>query len=152
MADNYYDPVRGYQFGQYAGPRPPQPNMPMRPPGGMVGPAPPVTGGNQPGNIDLTNRPQVRNPDGSISTVRSASFNIDGHEVLLPTVSDDGRNLSEDEAVDLYLQSGKNLGKFTAPDEATAHAKRLHNDQATMLSATTAASPRAPKRKRRAIP
>ena len=38
------------------------------------------------GNIDLTSRPSFRNADGSISTVGSASYNIDGKEVLLPTV------------------------------------------------------------------
>lgn len=38
------------------------------------------------GNIDLYNRPQYRNADGSISTVDSTSFNIQGKEVLLPSV------------------------------------------------------------------
>jgi hypothetical protein len=43
VPDNYYDPVRGFQFGEYTGPRPPQPNLPFRTPDMMVGPAPPVT-------------------------------------------------------------------------------------------------------------
>ena len=38
------------------------------------------------GNIDLYNRPQYRNADGSVSTVDSTSFNIQGKEVLLPSV------------------------------------------------------------------
>ena len=38
------------------------------------------------GNIDLYDRPQYRNANGSISTVDSTSYNIDGQEVLLPTV------------------------------------------------------------------
>lgn len=86
-----------------------------------------------PGNIDLTNRPQVKNSDGTTSTVRSFSANIDGREVLLPTVSDDGRNMSEDEAIDQYRRSGKHLGIFNSPDEATTYAKRLHDDQAAAL-------------------
>jgi len=83
-----------------------------------------------PGNIDLHKRPVVRNADGTISTVRSMSTNIDGREVLLPTVSDDGKILSDDDAVALYRRTGKHLGMFGTPDEATAFAKRLHEDQA----------------------
>ena len=59
--------------------------------------------GGQPalGNVDLFNRKAVALNDGSgnRATVNSASFNIDGKEVLLPTVSDDGKLLSNDEAI-----------------------------------------------------
>ena len=89
-----------------------------------------------PGNIDLNARPVVRNPDGSISTVRSASFNIGpGKEVLLPTVTDDGRVLDETtpegrrEIIETYRRTGKHLGIFSTPDAATAYAKKLHQDQ-----------------------
>lgn len=86
----------------------------------------------QAGNIDLNNRPVVRNPDGSISTVRSISANFDGREVLIPTVSDDGRVLSDDEAIAQYQKTGRNLGIFDTPDNATAYAQRLHQDQERM--------------------
>ncbi len=82
------------------------------------------------GNIDLTKRPVVKNKDGSISTVKSASFNIDGQEVLLPTISDDGRTLTEQEAVDTFIKTGKHLGKFKNPEEASTYAQRLHEQQA----------------------
>lgn len=82
------------------------------------------------GNIDIHSRPVVKNSDGSISTVRSMSTNIDGREVLIPTVSDDGRIMSDDEAIDNFMRTGKHLGMFDNPDDATAYAESLHNQQA----------------------
>lgn len=84
----------------------------------------------QPGNIDITKRPVVHNSDGTISTVRSMSANFDGKEVLIPTVSADGsRILSDQEAIDQYRKTGKNLGTFDTPENATQYAKALHNQQ-----------------------
>ena len=81
------------------------------------------------GNIDLYARPQVKNPDGSISTVRSMSFNDGLKEVVIPTVSDDGRIMTDNEAIDNYYKTGKYLGKFNTVDEATKYAEQLHNEQ-----------------------
>ena len=86
------------------------------------------------GNIDLLNRPRVVNEDKSISTVRSKSFNLDGKEVLLPTIDESGRNLSDEEAVNLYKKTGKNLGIFNSPEEATKYAVQLHNDQEKLVN------------------
>lgn len=88
-----------------------------------------------PGNIDLTNRPRVKNPDGSVSTVKSASFGLGGKETLLPTVSDDGRLLTDDQAVDQFRRTGANLGMFATPRAADAYATGLHNQQAAALTA-----------------
>ena len=86
-----------------------------------------------PGNIDLFARPVVRNPDGSVSTVRSMSFDMDGKQVLVPTVSDDGRIMDAQEAIKAFMQTGRHLGIFDSPDAATQYAKGLSLLQRRML-------------------
>lgn len=83
----------------------------------------------EPGNVDLTNRPDVVNPDGSHSSVRSMSFEENGREILVPTVSEDGRIMTDDEAIAQYHRTGRHLGKFKTPAEATAYADLLHRQQ-----------------------
>lgn len=85
----------------------------------------------EPGNIDLTKRPVVHNADGSISTVRSIGANVDGKEMLLPTVYGDSI-LSNEDAIRLYRMSGKHLGQFDTPENSDAYAQSLHDDQAEM--------------------
>lgn len=58
------------------------------------------------------------------------SFGTDKGEVLVPTVSPEGRILSDNEAIELYERTGQHLGIFRTPQEATAYAQSLHNDQA----------------------
>ena len=89
-----------------------------------------VRGMRRKGNIDLTARPIVKNDDGSSSTVRSMSFEENGEEILVPTVSDDGRIVSQDEAIENYHKTGKHMGTFDTPDNATAYADAVHNDYA----------------------
>lgn len=96
-----------------------------------------VPGQLAPGNIDMNTRPRVKNADGSISTVRSMGVNIDGKEVLIPTVSDDGRVMSDQEAIKQYRDTGKHLGIFKDVAASDAFAEKLHNSEAAKLNSPT---------------
>lgn len=83
-----------------------------------------------PGNINLSQRPKVKNADGSISTVRSMSFTDDkGQNILIPTVIGD-RVVSDGEAIRHYYKTGQHLGIFTTPQAADTYAESLHQAQA----------------------
>jgi hypothetical protein len=83
------------------------------------------------GNVDLAARPRVQVPGTKdIATVRSMGINVDGNEVLIPTVSDDGRLLSPQQAIDLYRKTGRHLGVFKDRKSADAYAEALHQQQA----------------------
>lgn len=88
----------------------------------------------EPGNIDLVNRPQVRNEDGTISTVRSMSANIEGIETLLPTVSKFGKILSDAQAINEFRETGQHLGKFSSEEAASNYAELLHKQQEMFFS------------------
>ena len=92
-----------------------------------------------PGNLDINNRPSVRNPAGGTSSVYSMSINVDGREYLIPRVSEDGRLLSEEEAIAEFNKTGNNLGAFDSPENATRYATGLHEQQAS-LSGSSAIS------------
>ena len=94
--------------------------------GTPVGPTP---GRQSRGNIALSVRPRYRQPDGSESTVYSTSFEEDGQEILVPRITDDGRLLSEEDAVEEYRRTGKHLGMFGSAEDATAYSQRLHQAQ-----------------------
>jgi len=85
------------------------------------------------GNIDLTKRPVVTNKDGSISTVRSMSFEEDGMQILIPTVVGD-KVVSDKAAIDHYHKTGEHLGMFSSVKAANAYAKKLHEEQDKMYS------------------
>jgi hypothetical protein len=96
-----------------------------------------------PGNIDLFNRPQVRNEDGSISTLHSISIDEDGHSVLIPTVIGN-QVVPTDAAVAHYRKTGQHLGKFLDYMAADAHSQRLHLGQARRYQGQPMTRPMAP--------
>jgi hypothetical protein len=95
------------------------------------------------GNLNLTNRPVVKNDDGTHSSEYSVSFEDEnGHEVLVPTVvngkflTSDGKKPPEGSkaekemfkrAWEHYVKTGENLGVFDNPDHANAYANAVHN-------------------------
>lgn len=85
------------------------------------------------GNIDLTNRPVLKNRNGSISTVDSRSYGIDGKEVLLPTIARGANGapmrMNDDQTVQRYRDTGEYLGKFDTVEESNAYAQALHKAQ-----------------------
>lgn len=98
----------------------------------------------RPGNINLFRRPIVHNPDGSYSTVDSTSFNIDGHEVLIPTVVGNKR-VEPRAALASFLQTGLNLGTFPNAAAADRYANLLHQQQAGEYSlASLMGAPKSP--------
>lgn len=86
------------------------------------------------GNMDLYGRPRVAMDDGSTATLLSKSFNINGKEVLIPTISPDGRLLTDEEALLEFYTTGKHLGIYNTVEEANRRAQELSAMQAEIIS------------------
>jgi hypothetical protein len=93
------------------------------------GPGPDVIPGmREQGNIDYETRPRVPQPDLSTATVRSASIGTPRGEVLIPTISDTGRQMSYTEAAAEYNKTGRHLGVFESPQAANEYARKFHQE------------------------
>ena len=89
---------------------------------------------NNQGNIDLTNRPQFKQDNGSLSTVNSIIIsNEKGEYIVIPTIRKDEYNkaiqMSDEEAEDYFNSTGEFLGRFDKLSEAEYYARDLHNSQ-----------------------
>jgi len=83
------------------------------------------------GNTDINKIPIRINVDKdgnrTVSTVRSKSFEIDGKEVLLNTISPSGKLLNDEETIEQYKKTGEHLGIFDTVQDANEAAEKLHN-------------------------
>lgn len=81
------------------------------------------------GNIDLDNRPNVDNGDGTYSTVRTMTFEDDkGRTILVPTVIN-GEVVSDDDAIKHYRKTGEHMGIFSSQDAADKYDQQLHKEK-----------------------
>lgn len=101
---------------------------------------PPPANPVQIGNIDLSKRKPVELADGSQATIRSISVNIEGLEILIPTIGPNGEDWDPDTdkgldaAIEHYFQTGQHLGKFKTVDEAVAYGDWLHDREAERIA------------------
>lgn len=107
-------------------------------------PLPAAKGLLAPGNIDLAHRVVVHNRDGSVSTIRSMSFEEDGREILVPLLDPSGKLMSEDQAIRRYKTTGEHLGIFKSPADATAYAKALSETQIERVAGGMRPDPKSP--------
>jgi hypothetical protein len=89
-------------------------------------------GMHAPGNLDLSKRPNVTNPEGGYSTVFSMGISRNGKEIVIPRVVGD-KILSPEDAIKHFDETGENLGEFDSRQAADEYAKTLHEDQEMKL-------------------
>ena len=71
----------------------------------------------------------VKNSDGTTSTVRTIGIEVDGKNYVIPTVSKDGRIMSNEEAVKHFKETGEHFGAYKTRKEADQAAEELHKSQ-----------------------
>lgn len=77
------------------------------------------------------NRPSYLDSSGDKRSEYKMGVNIDGKETLIPTVVN-GKQLTEDQAIDRYNQTGLHMGKFNNVKDAN-YASRLRTARYNML-------------------
>ena len=89
----------------------------------------------EPGNIDLNRRKPYVGPFGEVSTVRSMSVGFGRTEFLIPTITEDGRVMTEREAIDTFVRTRQHLGAFRSVKAANEYARKLHDAQGKQYDA-----------------
>ncbi len=83
----------------------------------------PPTGGVQPqASIDLS-RPAIQGPGDSFSTENTITIESDGKYYLIPTIVN-GKQVSRQEAINNWKQTGQNVGVYNSQDEADQAAQQ----------------------------
>ena len=82
------------------------------------------------GNIDVDELEQVEMPNGSSGIVPSVAVNVNGQDVLVPTIDGEGKIISKDDAIKLYQKTGEHFGKFESSEDAQRYAEDLLAHQA----------------------
>jgi hypothetical protein len=85
-----------------------------------------VPGMVEKGNIDLGGRPIIKNKDDTISSEKSFSIEDKGKEVLIPLIVG-GKELTKEQAIAHYRNTGEHMGKFENAKSADAYAEQVHN-------------------------
>ncbi len=80
------------------------------------------------GDVNLSGRPIVPLEEGGFGTVKSISIGVGDKEVLIPTIYD-GKEHTDEEAIERYKKTGKSLGVFDSVEEADKAAKDISDKQ-----------------------
>ena len=83
------------------------------------------TGLLEKGNIDLVNRKQLNNADGTISSVSTMTVEMDDKTYLIPSVID-GKRLSQKEAISHFNKTKEHMGVFKTQKDADLYDEALH--------------------------
>lgn len=86
---------------------------------------------------EVWDREQVLNEDGSYSTARSISVEIDGNIVVIPTCYD-GSIHTDSDSIQHYLTTGEHFGIFNSSDEGAVetYTINLHNAQSKYINSS----------------
>ena len=81
----------------------------------------------EPPRADLSKWRGRQNPDGTRSSIVTISVGFDDGEVLIPTLTPEGKQMSPDEAIRRFRETGEHFGVFKDPGSASRYAEQLSN-------------------------
>jgi hypothetical protein len=88
----------------------------------------PWEGRVSPGNLKIDGRIELPRPDNSISTMSTITIGLDGGKAaLIPTVIN-GIQLSPEEAIQVFKDTGEHFGIFDSEASANKYDEQMHNE------------------------